>query len=455
MLFSENVQLQFVADKCLDIISVKRDNKTKKNVLFEVNKLYTKQVNGKKNCLLSKMEVNVANPRESVVTFTLTLLPNQILILPVDYRDNITYMDAQENNFRMFENDDLRNLVLNTNIITLSSNDKDLEEDFIEQKEDSFITTTDLLYMYFNEPVCGIGWQNQKIEEFITSEEFNIQTCQKNLNITLNVQGTDSFPRTVLIDGNGDAEAPEYNYYADFAVLSLNTHGFQTTTLQMDFDEVDYNWFAGGQSVTNDEYANALESRVMKIYRESWICQYFDYEPKCEDGVVFFYHKPKRAKVDTDRFHVNEYIPANSRPYFLPKSDWNIASDEEGRVFCRTNFISNVRHGFKATPCYSTKSLFYTAPFFLVFRTSPSVNSNYLIFNNFLKPNSETTILAMLVYNETDDVFVPQFLPEIILPYLKNLSLNNVLEFKIYDTNMKQVQVADSSQLFVNLSLIQ
>jgi hypothetical protein len=61
----------------------------------------------------------------------------------------------------------------------------------------------------------------------------------------------------------------------------------------------------------------------------------------------------------------------------------------------------------------------------------------------------------MLVYNETDDVFVPQFLPEIILPYLKNLSLNNVLEFKIYDTNMKQVQVADSSQLFVNLSLIQ
>jgi hypothetical protein len=92
LLFSENVQLQFVADKCLDIISVKRDNKTKKNVLFEVNKLYTKQVNGKKNCLLSKMEVNVANPRESVVTFTLTLLPNQILILPIDYRDNITYM---------------------------------------------------------------------------------------------------------------------------------------------------------------------------------------------------------------------------------------------------------------------------------------------------------------------------------------------------------------------------
>jgi hypothetical protein len=60
----------------------------------------------------------------------------------------------------------------------------------------------------------------------------------------------------------------------------------------------------------------------------------------------------------------------------------------------------------------------------------------------------------MLLYNETDDMFIPQFLPEITLPYLKSLSLNNVLEFKLYDTNLKQVQIADSSQLFVTLSLI-
>ena len=77
------------------------------------------------------------------------------------------------------------------------------------------------------------------------------------------------------------------------------------------------------------------------------------------------------------------------------------------------------------------------------------------MFNNFLKPNTETTILAMLMYNETDDVFVPQFLPEITLTYLKNLSLNNVLEFKLFDTNFQQVKIADSSQLFVNLALIE
>jgi hypothetical protein len=76
------------------------------------------------------------------------------------------------------------------------------------------------------------------------------------------------------------------------------------------------------------------------------------------------------------------------------------------------------------------------------------------MFTNFLKPNSETTILAMLLYNETDDVFVPQFLPDIILPYLKNLSLNNVLEFKLYDADLNQVQIADSSQLFVTLALM-
>jgi hypothetical protein len=310
--------------------------------------------------------------------------------------------------------------------------------------------------MYFNEPVFGIAWQNNKIRDFTNQPKFDLKKCQKNIMITINVQGNESFPRAVPIENTNadDGDEPEYNYYADFAIFNLASNGFQTTTVPMNFDSVDYNWFAGGQSVINDEYANALESRVQKIYRESWICQYFDYEPKCEDGVVFFYYKARKLKVDSYRFHINEYIPANSRSYFLPKSEWATASDEEGAIFCRTNLLSNVTHGLKVTPCYSTKSLFYTAPFFLLFRTSPSVNSNYLIFNNFFKPNSETTILAMLLYNETDDMFIPQFLPEITLPYLKSLSLNNVLEFKLYDTNLKQVQIADSSQLFVTLSLI-
>ena len=460
-IFLDDVLLQFRAEKYLDIISVKRNTKTKKNVLQEVNKLYTEKVNCKKGGLFSNMQINVLNPQEIMIELTVTLLPHQILIMPALYKDKIVDLDAQEENFMFHENNDLEASIRNTSFISLSSNDKALEKEFIEQKEDSFITTTDLIYMYFNDPVCGIGWQREKVRNFIQSPSFDINSCKKKLLITINVEELASFPRIVRItndideDDDDEEDEPEYHYYADFAVLSLPSGGFQTSTLTMDFDSVDYNWFAGGQSVTNEEYANALESRVEKIYRESWICQYFDFKPKCEEDIVFFYDKSKRLTVDTNRFQVYEYIPANSRPYFLPKSDWDTASDDEGNVFCKTNFLSNVLHGFKAIPCYSTKSLFYTAPFFLVFRTSPSVNANYFIFNNFLKPNTETTILAMLMYNETDDVFVPQFLPEITLTYLKNLSLNNVLEFKLFDTNFQQVKIADSSQLFVNLALIE
>jgi hypothetical protein len=448
--------VQFLADKVLDIISVKRDNKTKKNVLAEFDKLYTNLIHGRKGCLFSNMNITALNLRESMVTMTLTLLPNQVFILPASYVDKIVDLEIVDNNFILFDNHQLKNLLRTASYINLASNDKELEAEFYEQQEDSFITITDMIDMYFNEPVFGIAWQNNKIRDFTNQPKFDLKKCQKNIMITINVQGNESFPRAVPIENTNadDSDEPEYNYYADFAIFNLASNGFQTTTVPMNFDSVDYNWFAGGQSVINDEYANALESRVQKIYRESWICQYFDYEPKCEDGVVFFYYKARKLKVDSYRFHVNEYIPANSRSYFLPKSEWATASDEEGAIFCRTNLLSNVTHGLKVTPCYSTKSLFYTAPFFLLFRTSPSVNSNYLIFNNFFKPNSETTILAMLLYNETDDMFIPQFLPEITLPYLKSLSLNNVLEFKLYDTNLKQVQIADSSQLFVTLSLI-
>lgn len=451
------MQLQFLSENVLDIVSVKRDSKSKKNVLLEFDKLYTKHVNGKKGCLFSNMQITQA-VSEGYVTVTITLLPHQILLMPESYRESVVDLNVDEQNLQFLDYESIQPLLRNSSFVTLTSNDPELEESFLEQKENSFVTNSNLISIYFNKRVCGIGWNLDKIENFTSIGKFDIDSCKQNLMFTIDVTGVGSFPRIVQTnesdaDDDDDVE-PEYDYYADFGILNLESNGFQTTTLPMNFDSVDYNWFAGGQSVINEEYTNALESRVEQMYRDSWICQYFDYEPKCEDGIVFFYNKIKKQKVDTFRFNVNEYIPANSRPYFLPKSEWAISSNEDGVVFCRTKLLSNEIHGFKVTPCYSTKSLFYTAPFFLVFRTSPSVKSNYLMFTNFLKPNSETTILAMLLYNETDDVFVPQFLPDIILPYLKNLSLNNVLEFKLYDADLNQVQIADSSQLFVTLALM-
>jgi hypothetical protein len=402
------------------------------------------------------MSVEQVNPQESTVNLTLTLLPHQILIMPASYENKIVALDLENNNLQLLNNIMLKPVLNDVSIINLASNNKELEDNFIEQQDDSFITSNDMLVMYFDEPICGISWSLERIINFNQMKSFDLNDCKINMTITIDVQGNDSFPRSVIIedDDDDDDNNPLYDYYADFAVLNLGSNGFQTTTIPMKFDSVDYNWFAASQSTVNEEYANALESRVEKLYRESWICQYFDYEPKCDDGIVFFYSKTKKQRTSSYRFFVNEYIPANSRPYFLPKSDWNIVSDENQGAFCRTDFLSNVTHGFKVTPCYSTKSLYYTAPFYLAFRTSPSVNSNYLMFNNFLKPNLETTILAMLLYNESDDIFIPQFLPEIVLPYLKNLSLNNVLEFKLYDSNSKLVQIDDSSQLFVTLSLM-
>jgi hypothetical protein len=81
--------VQFLADKVLDIISVKRDNKTKKNVLAEFDKLYTNLIHGRKGCLFSNMNITALNLRESMVTMTLTLLPNQVFILPASYVDKI------------------------------------------------------------------------------------------------------------------------------------------------------------------------------------------------------------------------------------------------------------------------------------------------------------------------------------------------------------------------------
>jgi hypothetical protein len=43
---------------------------------------------------------------------------------------------------------------------------------------------------------------------------------------------------------------------------------------------------------------------------------------------------------------------------------------------------------------------------------------------------------------------------EIILPYRGDLCLNEVLEFTLYDSKNRLVQVSDKSQLFILLSLL-
>jgi hypothetical protein len=60
----------------------------------------------------------------------------------------------------------------------------------------------------------------------------------------------------------------------------------------------------------------------------------------------------------------------------------------------------------------------------------------------------------MLVYNEFDNMFTVQFSPGITLPYLNSLSFTNCLEFNLFDSNQKQVEIADNSQLFVSVTTL-
>jgi hypothetical protein len=297
----------------------------------------------------------------------------------------------------------------------------------------------------------GIGWKSTQIDVFENLPKFDLRLCQRTLKIMLNNDGSETFPR-LQIEASGRDEIEKY--FLDIGVLNIDSHPFQLLELLMNFDSVDFNWLCGAQSNINEEYANALETRVEQLYRNSWVGQYFNYDVKSEDGVVFFWSKTKKSIVDTYRIQTLTLIPKNSRPYFLPKSDWSKYSDEDGDVFVETSVLSNVPHGFKTKPFPSAKSLVYKSPFFLVFRAPPSVNSNYLLFTSFDKPNSENCILAMLIYNENEDIFVSQFSPGITLPYLQSLTLNNKLEFKLFDSESKQVQISNLSQIFICLQLL-
>lgn len=283
---------------------------------------------------------------------------------------------------------------------------------------------------------------------------FKLETSQFDVQIWFDNDLQSPFPYTLSSledDDDPDLSVPKY---ADFAILSQASDTFQTVLLPMAFENVEYNWFAGGQNDANEEFVNALESRVERLYKDSWICQYFDFETKIENNIVYFYDKVKKVPVDSYRFQIVEFIPEKSIPYFLPSYDLANYRTENVPFFTMTSVLSNVPHGFKASFYPSTKSLFYKAPFFLIFKTPPSVKPNFLLFNSFFKSNSDTSILAMLVYNEFDNMFTVQFSPGITLPYLNSLSFTNCLEFNLFDSNQKQVEIADNSQLFVSVTTL-
>lgn len=203
----------------------------------------------------------------------------------------------------------------------------------------------------------------------------------------------------------------------------------------------------------NLEFARAVENQVEIIYRQAWPHQYFDLEVRAEKGVVYYWNRVKNKLCDSPRFKIFIFVPKKTRSYFLPINQWKQLMGNNATQLINTSLVSGVPHGFLSRSYPTTKSL-YTPPFFIVLRTSPAIAPNYLVFNNFLVPNSEARILAMVALNENTNTFEPLFSPGLVLPLTNLPQLHSVLEFQFFDSKNKTIEILDNSQLFIKIKLI-
>jgi len=77
-----------------------------------------------------------------------------------------------------------------------------------------------------------------------------------------------------------------------------------------------------------------------------------------------------------------------------------------------------------------------------------------LSFIDYEKPNSESTILSMLRYDESQLMLRDEYSTEWIFPYEGDLCLNKMLEFSLRDSQNKVIQLSDKSQLFILLTIL-
>jgi len=164
-----------------------------------------------------------------------------------------------------------------------------------------------------------------------------------------------------------------------------------------------------------------------------------------------FWSPEKKTIAKSERFKIFLFVPEASKPYFFSKSD--LKSIQTLNVNIETDLISNLPHGFRTKCLPASKSLFYTSPFFLKFRTPLITSSNYLVYKSSYKPNSEECILSMVTYNNESDTLLSEFSPQVSFPFKHHLKLNNVLEFILIDSNNQQLLVEDGSFLFFILTV--
>jgi hypothetical protein len=203
-----------------------------------------------------------------------------------------------------------------------------------------------------------------------------------------------------------------------------------------------------------------LTKEAKKTYLLSWIYQYFNCHVTSlnEDSSVVIFCKQNGTKdiFNNSRFKIFVKLPENSKQFFKSQNELeSLKSKTLESGFIPAEMLSGVLTGLNTQGNLHSKSPYYKAPYMLVFRTQQQgIQPNFLAFNDFLKPQTSGNVLALLNYDDNTDRFVISHSYDICLPYLKTLSLPAVLEFYITDSNAKQVQFKDMSQLFISLTII-
>jgi len=203
----------------------------------------------------------------------------------------------------------------------------------------------------------------------------------------------------------------------------------------------------------NSEYSNVLKTPILEAYNKSWIAKYFGYNAFVDPDTktVSFQNSYRRGAVmDNTRYHVKVHLKSEKlKLYFASKPFWENVPDEPLLV----DGLSEITNGMPTLGYPYTKSPYFTAPFFIIFKTNHAIDSNFLRYNEFLLPNSYSRVLCLLNYDDLVDKFVAVKKMDIVLPYHNALTLPSVLEFTIIDAEQNLVKFEDKSQLFISLTM--
>lgn len=198
---------------------------------------------------------------------------------------------------------------------------------------------------------------------------------------------------------------------------------------------------------------------MLSVYQKSWVGLYYKLTAKeTPEGHVTFYEstvvvrKIEYFPSESDRFDISVMLPDKNKLFFLPQNQWDVLPPQP---YYPVESLSGIKHGMLVQGYNYTRSPYYVSPFCISFKNNPpNVGPNYLLFNDFLIPNSYDLILGLLTYDDDQDKFNAVCNTSVTLPYDNYISLSNILEFVIKDSNQKIVEFSDNSLLVMSIQVL-